>query len=210
MKELNEFIAKQLISLKAVKLQPSNPFTWANGWLCPVYFDSRKLLSYPRTRSMLKVELSRVVIERFPDVEAIAAVAPNAIAAGILVAEELGLPFVYVNTSPKNHGLENSIEGELKPHQKVVIIDDQISIGFRCARVKDILQKDGSVVLGMVTIFHYNLKEGWERLEEQDLQCFALTGLDDIINYATTHKHINKDNVDSLRRWQKDPANWKR
>ena len=129
MKSLEKAVAEKLLRIKAVKLQPRNPFTWASGWKSPIYCDNRKTLSYPSIRNYIKVELVRTIINLYPDVEVIAGVATGAIAQGALVADELGLPFIYVRSSPKDHGLENLIEGDLKPKQKVVIIEDLISTG---------------------------------------------------------------------------------
>ncbi|WP_373775271.1 orotate phosphoribosyltransferase, partial [Porphyromonas loveana] len=129
MEKLGKLIASKLIEVKAIKLQPQNPFTWASGWKAPIYCDNRKTLSYPGIRSLIKLELARVISETFGEVEAIAGVATGAIAQGALVADLLGVPFAYVRSSPKDHGLENLVEGELKPNAKVVIIEDLISTG---------------------------------------------------------------------------------
>ena len=210
MKLLNELFAEVLLDIKAVKLQPDNPFTWANGWQCPIYFDSRKLLSYPRTRRLLRVEMSRVMLERYPDAEVIAAVAPNAIALGMLVADELGLNFVYVNPTPKDHGLENSIEGDLKPRQKVVIIDDQISVGFRCTRVKTVLEEDGSEVIGMIAMFNYDLAEGAESLRKAGLVYYTLTNFHDIVKKLQERRAVSAAVLAKIEKWQNDPAKWKK
>ncbi|HCO67730.1 MAG TPA: orotate phosphoribosyltransferase, partial [Dysgonomonas sp.] len=129
MSNLEKMTAEKLLRIKAIKLQPSNPFTWASGWKSPIYTDNRKLFSYPAIRNFVKLEMSRIVIEKYPDADAIAGVATGAITPGALVADVLGLPFIYVRSSPKDHGLENLIEGELKPNSKVVVIEDLISTG---------------------------------------------------------------------------------
>ena len=129
MKALEKIFAEKLLKVKAIKLQPENPFTWASGWRSPFYCDNRKTLSYPELRSFVKTELARVILENFDDVDAIAGVAPGAIAQGALVADMLNKPFVYVRSKPKDHGLENLIEGELKPGMKVVVVEDLISTG---------------------------------------------------------------------------------
>ena len=129
MKALERLFAEKLLKVKAVKIQPANPFTWASGWKSPIYCDNRKTLSYPALRNFVKLELCRVILEKFGQVDAIAGVATGAIAQGALVAEELNLPFVYVRSSPKDHGLENLIEGELRPGMKVVVVEDLISTG---------------------------------------------------------------------------------
>ena len=129
MKPLEKAIAEKLLKIKAVKLQPNNPFVWASGWNSPIYCDNRKTLSYPQIRNYIKIELSRLILEMYPEVEVIAGVATGAIAQGALVADALGLPFVYIRPTPKDHGLENMIEGDLRPKQKVVVIEDLISTG---------------------------------------------------------------------------------
>lgn len=210
MNELNAFISTRLLNYKAVKYQPKNPFTWGTGWVSPIYFDSRKLLSYPQVRCLFKLELSRLTVEKFPDVEVIAAVAPNSIALGILVAEELGLPFVYVHPRPKDHGLENMIEGDLKPHQKVVIIEDQISLGANCTKVQETLQRDGSRVLGLVSIFNFNLKEGNQRLKDNHLEAYSLTTLDAVLEKVKTDNLASEADIQSLLKWQENPSKWKK
>ena len=209
MKVINDYVAALLLDQKAFKLQPNNPFVWSTGAMSPVYFDSRKLLSYPRLRNMLKIELARQVVENYRMVDAIAAVAPSAIAMGMLVAETLDLPFVYVTPKPKDHGFENQIEGELKPQQKVVIVDDQVSFAINCTKVKDILEKDGSIVLGLVVALHYNLKEGIERLAKNGLGCYSLTYFDNIVAKALELKRITPAGAKSIRAWQNDPKTWK-
>ena len=209
MKKVNDHVAARLLDQKAFKLQPNNPFVWATGMLSPVYFDSRKLLSYPRLRNLLKIELARLIIERYPTVDVIAAVAPSAIALGMLVAETLDLPFVYVTPTPKDHGFENQIEGEIKPQQKVVIVDDQVSFAINCTKVQDVLVKDGSEVLGMVVILNYNLAEGLERLEKSGLQCYSLTHFDNLVDKALELKRITAAGAKSIRTWQQAPRAWK-
>lgn len=210
MTELNNFIALRLLRNKAIKMQPNSPFTWGTGWKSPIYFDSRKLLSYPQVRCLFKIELSRLAVEKFPDVEVIAAVAPNSIALGILVAEELGLPFVYVHPRPKDHGLENMIEGDLKPHQKVVIIEDQVSMGFNCIRVQQALEKSGSEVLGIVSICDFELEEGTKRREEGGLDCYALTNYTTVLRLALENEIITQEVADTVEEWHKAPTTWKK
>lgn len=210
MKELNNFVASKLLKMKAIKIQPNNPFEWGNGWMSPIYFDSRKLLSYPQVRSMLKIELCRVLLENYPDAECIAAVAPNAIAIGYAVAEELGLPFVYVHARPKDHGLENSIEGDLRPRQKVVIIEDQVSEGKYCTQTMEILQKDGCQVLGMLSIFDYELRSGHQNLEKKGLVNISLTNFESVIRSAIDMESLSIIGEEKVREWQKAPQDWKK
>lgn len=153
MKTLESLVAEKLLKIKAVKLQPANPFTWASGWKSPIYNDNRKTLSYPVVRSFIKLELARVISEKFENVDAIAGVATGAIAQGALVADLLGLPFVYIRSTPKDHGLENLIEGELKPGSKVVIIEDLVSTGGSSLKAVQAVRNFGCDVAGMVAIF---------------------------------------------------------
>lgn len=210
MTELNQFTAAKLLQLKAIKFQPSNPFTWGTGWLSPIYFDSRKILSYPNVRSVIKLELSRLIIEKYPAVECIASIAPNAIAIGMLVAEELGLPFVYVHPRPKDHGFENMIEGDLKPRQKVVIVEDQVSLGKNCLKVQDALKKNGCTVLGMASIFDYQLEEGVIALKNKELTNYPLTNFNSVLTAALETKALTENGAETVRKWQAAPADWKK
>lgn len=208
MKDLKDFVAMKLLQLKAFKLQVNNPFTWNTGWVSPIYFDSRKLLSYPQTRNIMKLELARLVVEKYPDAEVIAAVAPNAIALGVLVAEELNLPFAYVFPRPKDHGFENRIEGDLKPRQKVVIVEDQLSLGSNSLKVKEALVQDGCRVLGMVSLFDYNFRDGIKAFENAGLNYYALTSFDAVIEKAVEIERITQEDADIIRIWHKAPAKW--
>ncbi|MFA7065997.1 MAG: orotate phosphoribosyltransferase, partial [Dysgonamonadaceae bacterium] len=153
MDTLEKITAKKLLKIKAVKLQPSNPFTWASGWKSPIYCDNRKLMSYPDIRNFLKIQFGRIILEKYPNVEAIAGVATGAIAPGAIVADLLGLPFVYIRATPKGHGLENLIEGDLRPKQKVVVVEDLVSTGKSSLKAVEAIRKDGAEVIGMVSIF---------------------------------------------------------
>ena len=143
MKTLEKLFAEKLLQVKAIKLQPANPFTWASGWLSPFYCDNRKTLSYPSLRNFVKIEIARLILERFGEVDAIAGVATGAIAQGALVADALNLPFVYVRSTPKGHGLENLIEGELRPGMKVVVIEDLVSTGGSSLKAVEAIRRDG-------------------------------------------------------------------
>ena len=147
MDTLEKLTAEKLLSIRAIKLQPSNPFTWASGWKSPIYCDNRKLISYPRIRTFIKTELSRLILENFQEADAIAGVATGAIAPGVLVADALGLPFVYIRATPKDHGLENLIEGELKPGSKVVVVEDLISTGSSSLKAVEAIRRDSSEVI---------------------------------------------------------------
>ena len=208
MHQLTKFIASGLLKIKAVKLQPKNPFSWVNGWTSPVYFDSRKLLSYPRVRNIIKVEMARLMMEQFSGVEVVASVATNAIAMGALVADTLSLPLVYVHPEPKNHGFENRIEGDLKPRQKVVIIEDQISLGQNCIKVADALRKNGCQVLGLVSIFDYELSQTSKLLEKHELPFYTLSTFEAIIHNALEIGYITSEDEKILVNWQQQPDKW--
>ena len=206
----SDYVLSELLRVKAIKIQPSNPFTWATGWFSPIYFDSRKLLSYPRSRNLIKLELARLIAEQYPQAEVIAAVATNAIAMGMLVAEALGLPFVYVHPEPKDHGFENRIEGDLRPRQNVVVIEDQVSVGKNCLKVVDAIRKSGCKVLGMFTLFNYNLPNTATNMNENEVSVVALADFDSVIKKALQNKIITPEEEKVLHSWQKNPAEWQK
>lgn len=206
---LEKLTAEKLLSIKAVKLQPSNPFTWASGWKSPVYCDNRKLISYPHIRTFIKIELSRLVLENFPEVEAIAGVATGAIATGAMVADALGLPFVYIRSTPKDHGLENLIEGELKPNSKVVVVEDLVSTGKSSLKAVDAIRKDGCEVIGMVANFTYGFPIASEQFDKANVKLLTLTNYDAILEQALSINYIAEDDLATLQEWRKSPADWK-
>lgn len=208
MKTLEKLTAKKLLSIKAVKLQPSNPFVWASGWNSPVYTDNRKIISYPSIRRFIKIELSRLILEQFPDAEVIAGVATGAIATGALVADILGLPFIYIRSTPKDHGLENLIEGELKPNSKVVIIEDLISTGKSSIKAVEAVRNDGSEVLGMVANFTYNFPIAAKNLKAANVNLITLTNYDAILEEALNTNYIDVSDLETLKEWRKSPDTW--
>ncbi|MDD2797239.1 MAG: orotate phosphoribosyltransferase [Bacteroidales bacterium] len=208
MKKLENLVAEKLLKIKAVKLQPSNPFIWASGWNSPIYCDNRKTLSYPEIRGLIKLEISRIILENFGKVDAIAGVATGAIAQGALVAEELGLPFVYIRSSPKDHGLENLIEGDLKPKQKVVVIEDLISTGGSSLKAVEAIRKDGCEVLGMVAIFTYGFKVAEDKFKEANVPLITLCNYNAVLEEAVKTNYIQETDLDTLKKWRKDPAKW--
>jgi orotate phosphoribosyltransferase len=209
MKKVENLVAEKLLKIKAVKLQPANPFTWASGWKSPIYCDNRKTLSYPSLRNLIKLEISRIILENFQNVEAIAGVATGAIAQGAMVAEELGLPFVYVRSSPKDHGLENLIEGDLKPGQKVVVIEDLISTGGSSLKAVEAIRKDGCEVLGMVAIFTYGFKVAEDKFKEAKVPLLTLCDYNSVLESAVKSDYIHEEDLETLKEWRKDPAKWK-
>ena len=205
---LEKLFAEKLLKVKAIKLQPSNPFTWASGWKSPFYCDNRKTLSYPSLRNFVKLEISRVVLEQFGQVDAIAGVATGAIAQGALVAEELGLPFVYVRSSPKDHGLENLIEGELRPGMKVVVIEDLISTGGSSLKAVEAIRRDGCEVIGMIAAYTYGFPVAIEAFEKAGVKLLTLTNYEAVLEVALQTGYINEEDIPVLNAWRKDPAHW--
>ena len=210
MNALEKLFAEKLLKIKAIKLQPANPFTWASGWKSPIYCDNRKTLSYPAVRSFIKLQLARIILEKYPEVDAIAGVATGAIAQGALVADELGLPFVYVRSAPKDHGLENLIEGDLRPGQKVVVVEDLISTGGSSLKAVEALRNDGCEVLGMVAIFTYGFPIAAEKFQKAKVELTTLSNYDAVLEYALKVDYISNDDIDILRAWRKSPETWNR
>ncbi|OIP85035.1 MAG: orotate phosphoribosyltransferase [Porphyromonadaceae bacterium CG2_30_38_12] len=208
MKSLEKRVAAQLLKIKAVKLQPNNPFTWASGWKSPIYCDNRKTLSYPDVRTFIKVEITRLVLELYPDVEVIAGVATGAIAQGALVADALGLPFIYIRPTPKDHGLENLIEGDLRPKQKVVVVEDLISTGGSSLKAVDAIRRDGSEVLGMIAIFTYSFTQAEEKFKQVKVKLTTLCNYEAILEQALSTKFITSDDVETLKLWRLNPSVW--
>ena len=208
MKTLETIFAEKLLHIKAIKLQPENPFTWASGWKSPFYCDNRKTLSYPELRNFVKIELSRIVAEEFPECDAIAGVATGAIPQGALVADELHLPFVYVRSKPKDHGLENLIEGELRPGMKVVVIEDLISTGGSSLKAVDAIRRNGCEVIGMVASYTYGFDVAKKAFEEADVRLITLTNYEAVVKAAVASGYIQEDAVEVLDTWRNDPAHW--
>ena len=208
MRTLEKLFAEKLLKVKAIKLQPSNPFTWASGWKSPFYCDNRKTLSYPTLRNFVKIEISRIILEKFGQVDAIAGVATGAIAQGALVAEELNLPFVYVRSSPKDHGLENLIEGELRPGMKVVVIEDLISTGGSSLKAVEAIRRDGCEVIGMVASYTYGFPVAIQAFKNAKVELVTLTNFEAVREVAVKTGYINQEDVALLDAWREDPAHW--
>lgn len=208
MSNLENLVAEKLLKIKAIKVQPQNPFTWASGWKSPIYCDNRKTLSYPEIRTFIKNEFARLIREKYGDVDVVAGVATGAIAQGAMVAEELGLPFVYVRSSPKDHGLENLIEGDLKPGQKVVVIEDLISTGGSSLKAVEALRKDGCEVIGMLAIFTYGFPVASEKFIEADVELTTLSNYGAVLEHLLKTEFIGEEEMETLKEWRKDPANW--
>jgi orotate phosphoribosyltransferase len=208
MKKLDILLAEKLLQINAVKLQPDSPFTWATGWQSPVYTDLRMTLSYPEVRNLIKVEMARLIMENFGEAEVIAGIATGAIAHGALVADSLAKPFVYVRSTPKDHGLENLIEGDIKLGQKVVLIEDQLSTGNNCMKCLNTVRDAGGIVLGVVVIFDYQFSMAAKALKRAKLPIITLTNFDMMIDVALDAEKITQADADTFLQWHNDPEAW--
>ena len=208
MSVLQNLTAIKMLQLKAFKFQLNNPFKWANGWYAPLYCDDRKILSYPKIRDFIRIELARTIAEIYPDADVIAGVATNAIAHGVLVAEQLGLPFVYVHPTPKDHGLENQIEGDLRPRQNVIVLENQVNIGKNCLKVVEALRNNGCNVLGIVTIFDYGFSSTRKNMEKAEIDLISLTNLETVLHHAENLEIINEEQSKAIQQLQKKPSKW--
>ncbi|MFZ2338986.1 MAG: orotate phosphoribosyltransferase [Bacteroidales bacterium] len=201
-------IAEYLLQIKAIKLQPSNPFTWASGWKSPIYCDNRKTLSFPEVRSYIRDSFAGVVSEYYPGAELVAGVATGAIAHGVLVAEKLGLPFIYVRSEAKEHGLGNQIEGYYEKGQKVVVIEDLISTGGSSLGAVRVLREAGCDVLGMAAIFTYEFSKSADGFKSAGCELHTLSNYSALISTAVDTGYITNDDVETLKRWRLDPSGW--
>ncbi|MDP4210415.1 MAG: orotate phosphoribosyltransferase [Bacteroidota bacterium] len=204
----SKLIPQLLLQSKAIKLEPTKPFTWASGWKSPIYCDNRITLSFPETRTAIRDAFAVKVRECYPDVEVIAGVATGAIAQGALVAEALGLPFAYVRSAPKKHGMENLIEGVVKPGQKVVVIEDLISTGGSSLQAVEALRKAGAEVLGMVAIFTYGFVIAEDNFKSANCQLTTLTNYMELLDLALESGYIKADQLDILKQWRQSPNTW--
>ena len=193
---------------KAIKFEPANPFTWASGWKSPVYCDNRRTLGFPEIRSIIKDALVLTIREHFPCVGAIAGVATGAIAQGALVADAMGLPFVYVRSSAKGHGLGNRVEGYLEPDKKVVVVEDLISTGASSLSAVEALRRGGNLVLGMAAIFTYGFPLAVESFAKANCELHTLTNYNELLQLALESGYILPEQLDLLRRWREKPDQW--
>jgi len=206
MESVQEILASNLLQIKAIKLQPKNLFTWASGWLSPIYCDNRKTLSFPELRNFIKHQFSEIIKEKYPDVEVIAGVATGAIAQGALVADLLGKPFIYIRSSPKEHGLENLIEGDLSEGQKVVVIEDLISTGGSSLKAVEAVKNAGGKVLGMLAIFTYNFQTAADNFAGKGVELTTLTNYNTLIKVAVETGYVSKDDLNVLSKWRENPS----
>jgi orotate phosphoribosyltransferase len=201
-------VAEKLLQVKAVQLNPSQPYTWASGWKSPIYCDNRKVLSFPYIRDFIKSELCNVIFEQFENAELLAGVATAGIPWGAMASDQLKLPFIYVRPKPKEHGLGNQIEGECKEGQKVLVIEDLVSTGKSSLQAVDALQAKGLEVIGMVSIFNYGFIQAKEQFEQRRLPYISLTDYPTLIQLALRDGLIGQTESELLEQWRKDPANW--
>ncbi len=201
-------VAKYLLDIKAVKLQPEQPFTWASGWHSPIYTDNRKTLSYPEVRKYLVSQFVDKIKSMYPGVELIAGVATGAIAVGVLVAEAMGLPFVYVRSSSKNHGLENQVEGVCNPGQKTVVIEDLVSTGMSSLKAVSALREKEVNVMGMLAIFTYGFPVAEEAFKEANCSLDTLSNYNSLIALAQEIGYVKPEQLDTLLNWRKSPDTW--
>ncbi len=205
-----QHFAEKLLQIKALQVNLQKPYTWASGWLSPVYCDNRKVLSFPHVRDFVKSELANMVLEHFPDADVIAGVATAGIAHGVMAADLLKLPFIYVRSKPKEHGMGNQIEGVLEPGQKVVIVEDLISTGKSSLQVADVLREQGAVVAGMVGLFTYGFPVANEAFEKAGVPLYTISNYEALVEVAAAKHLIAADQMETLRQWRTSPSTWGR
>lgn len=201
-------VAEFLLQIKAVKLQPSNPFTWASGLKSPIYCDNRITLSYPNIRTYIRQELAKLVSQNFPKPDAIVGVATGGIAQGALVAQDLGLPFAYVRSEAKNHGMKNLVEGHLEKGQNVVVVEDLVSTGKSSLAAVDALREAGLNVKGMVAIFSYGFNDAKDAFDKKNIKLVTLTDYNILVEQALKSEYIKKADVETLKKWRENPKDW--
>ena len=210
MENLKKAFAGKLLGIKAIKLQPNDPFTWASGWKSPFYCDNRKTLSYHDVRSFVKLELVHAILANFPEATAVAGVATGAIAQGALVAEELALPYAYVRPKPKDHGMKNQIEGEIPKGSKVVVVEDLISTGGSSLKAVAALREAGFEVVGMVASYTYGFRIAEQAFKDANVKLVTLTDYQNVVEKAMEIGYIKEEDIPMLDEWRKDPENWKK
>lgn len=208
MDTIKKDFASKLLEIKAIKLQPQNPFTWASGWKSPFYCDNRKTLSFTDVRSYVKLELAHAILAHFPQATAVAGVATGAIAQGAMVADELNMPFCYVRSKAKDHGMGNLIEGELPVGAKVVVVEDLISTGGSSLKAVEALRQAGFEVVGMVASYTYGFAVAEEAFTQAGVKLVTLTDYEHVVERALETGYIQDSDVELLHRWRKDPAHY--
>jgi orotate phosphoribosyltransferase len=201
-------VAEKLLQINAVKLNIQNPFTWASGWKSPIYCDNRKILSYPHVRDFIKSEMTNVVFTEFPDADVIAGVATAGIPHGALIADLLSLPFIYVRSKPKEHGMGNQIEGVLEAGQKVVVIEDLISTGKSSMEAVDAIKAAGGEVIGLCSVFTYGFDIAIKLFNDVNIKTLSLSNYNALLELSLDKKTISSDELEQLKTWRENPAAW--
>ncbi|MGX8695178.1 MAG: orotate phosphoribosyltransferase [Prevotella sp.] len=210
MDTIKKIFASRLLEVKAIKLQPNDPFTWASGWKSPFYCDNRKTLSFPSLRSFVKLELCHLIQQQFPEAEAVAGVATGAIAQGALVADQLGLPFCYVRSKAKDHGMQNLIEGEVPNGAKVVVVEDLISTGGSSLKAVEALRQAGVEVVGMVASYTYGFPVAEAAFREAGVRLVTLTDYEAVVEQAAETGYIKEEDKAVLAEWRQNPSEWRK
>jgi len=201
--------AELLLQIKAIKLQPNDPFTWASGWKSPIYCDNRTTLSFPKIRTYLRENLAKIIEQEYGKPDVIAGVATGAIAIGVLVAQQLNVPFIYVRPEPKSHGRKNQIEGFLEKNKSVVVVEDLISTGKSSLNAVEALREEGVNVKGMVAIFSYGFELATKNFEEANVKLNTLSDYDHLLEQSFDSNYISKNELFTLQQWRDNPSEWK-
>jgi orotate phosphoribosyltransferase len=208
MKEIEKKIAQQLLQINAIKLNPAKPYTWASGWKSPIYCDNRKTLSYPEVRQNICNAFVKIIQEKYKNIEGVAGVATGAIAHGVLVAEKLDLPFIYIRSAAKGHGLENLIEGAYSPGQRFIVIEDLVSTGGSSLKAVEALRNAGCEVVGMIAIFSYGFSAAVDNFLREACQLDTLSNYETLIQIASESGYVSKNDLETLKVWRQAPDKW--
>lgn len=204
----DQLLAEKLLNISAIQLQPESPFIWATGWNSPIYTDIRKALSYVDVRNFIKIELAKSILENFPEADAVAGVAKGAIAFAAITADNLGLPYSFVRDTPKDHGLENMIEGNLKPGWKVVVVEDLVSTGGSSIKAVEAIRNAGCEVSGIVSVFNFEFPLASQRFNKENLPLVSLLTYSKMLEVAKEIQYLAPSDVETLREWREDPSSW--
>ena len=208
--EIGKQVAKTLLQINAIILEAENPFTWASGWKSPIYCDNRKILSFPESRTFIRQSLANVIQKQYGSSNLIAGVATGAIAHGALVAEEMGLPFIYVRSAKKGHGKQNMIEGTYTSGQSVIVIEDLISSGKSSLEAVETLREEGLNVKGLISIFTYGFNAATENFKKADCEFISLCNYSTLLQEAVKQEYINESDLEILEKWRENPSKWEK